>query len=367
VKPTHGLIIGKFYPPHAGHHLLIRAAAASCARVTVIVMAASHESIPLEARVRWLREVHQADAGVSVTGIVDDVPIDYQDDGIWRQHVALMREALQGVDAPPVSAVFTSEPYGEELARRFNAIAVTLDFARQLAPVSATAVRADVVGQWQHLAEPVRGALALKVVVLGAESTGTTTLSLALAEQLRGRGAAHGLTRCVAEYGREYSMHKWAAAISAAGLRGGERPHFDQLQWTPAEFEHIAAIQRDRTHQAARIGGPVLICDTDPFATLLWQERYTGSTTPEVEHIAESGLADLYLLTTHVGVPFEQDGLRDGEHLRASMTRRFEQRLRDAGQRFVVLEGDREVRLQQAIAGVDELLAHAWKFQAPLG
>jgi nicotinamide mononucleotide adenylyltransferase len=35
-------VLGKFYPPHAGHHHLIRIAA--CARVTVVVLAV--ESIP---------------------------------------------------------------------------------------------------------------------------------------------------------------------------------------------------------------------------------------------------------------------------------------------------------------------------------
>ena len=34
----HALIIGKFYPPHAGHHLLVQSAAATCERVSVVVM-----------------------------------------------------------------------------------------------------------------------------------------------------------------------------------------------------------------------------------------------------------------------------------------------------------------------------------------
>lgn len=51
MTPRHGLIIGKFYPPHAGHHLLVRTAAAVCSRVTVVVMAAEMESVPLQRRV----------------------------------------------------------------------------------------------------------------------------------------------------------------------------------------------------------------------------------------------------------------------------------------------------------------------------
>ena len=54
MRPRHGLVIGKFYPPHAGHHLLVRTAAALCERVSVVVMAAQVVSIPLPARVAWI-------------------------------------------------------------------------------------------------------------------------------------------------------------------------------------------------------------------------------------------------------------------------------------------------------------------------
>ena len=37
-RTPHGLVIGKFYPPHAGHHLLVHAAGAASDRVTVLVL-----------------------------------------------------------------------------------------------------------------------------------------------------------------------------------------------------------------------------------------------------------------------------------------------------------------------------------------
>ena len=61
MRMRHGLIIGKFYPPHAGHHRLIEVAAERCERVTVVACASSGESIPLDLRVAWLTERH-ADA-----------------------------------------------------------------------------------------------------------------------------------------------------------------------------------------------------------------------------------------------------------------------------------------------------------------
>jgi NadR type nicotinamide-nucleotide adenylyltransferase len=192
---SHGLVIGKFYPPHAGHHFLIDAAAASCRRVTVVVMAADVESIPLAARVSWLREAYASSASpspshgeVEVVGIVDNLHVDYSDDEIWAGHVALMRQAVMTSRhrAHPIDAVVTSEPYGGELAQRFGAADVRLDQARATVALSATKVRADPVAHWGTLSPPVRAYLARRVVVLGAESTGTTTLSLDLAAALRG-------------------------------------------------------------------------------------------------------------------------------------------------------------------------------------
>ena len=371
-RSGHGLVIGKFYPPHAGHHLLVRTAASQCGQVSVVVMAASHESIPLATRVQWMREVHAADAGVTVTGIMDDIAVDYEDPSIWDQHVDLMRQALRGIDAPAVTAVFTSEPYGAELAQRFNAAAVTLDVARLLAPVSATRVRADVPGFWLQLDPVVRAGLALRVVVIGAESTGTTTLSQALAQQLRGSGGAWGMTRWVREYGRDYSVAKMASAVASAQLQRLPPIRFEDLHWRSAEFVHIAQTQSRMEDVEASLGGPVLVCDTDAFATHTWHERYMHVAVPEVDLACSAARGDLYLLTHDEGVPFEQDGIRDGQAIRKWMTQRFKQRLadmdKDQPQRMphVTLTGNREQRLAQAVTAVGELVSRSWRFAKPL-
>lgn len=362
---AHALVIGKFYPPHAGHHLLIDAAAASCARVSVVVMAASHESLALTDRVRWLREVHLRTRHVSIAGVVDDVRMDLHDPAIWRAHVDLMRKALAGIGAPPVTAVFSSEPYGVELARHFDARPVMVDLARELAPVSATRVRADVCAHWDFLSPPVKAGLARKVVVVGAESTGTTTLSRDLVGALRACGGAHGATRWVEEYGRRYTVQKLASEIAAAQLAGGPLPMMDSLAWHTDEFTTIAQAQITLAAKEARIGGPILVCDTDAFATGVWHERYLGTKSPAVDAMAEADRGALYLLTDHEGVPFEQDGIRDGQHIRGWMNDRFLSRLAATGRPFVVMRGSRSERLRDALAALDKLLSESWRFAEP--
>jgi len=145
----HGLVIGKFYPPHAGHHFLIRSAAEARERVTVVVMAADVESIPLDVRVDWIRRAHARRPRVTVVGVTDNLEVDYESEAAWAGHVALMREAMgAGVR---VDAVFTSEGYGGELARRFGAADVRLDVGRATYAVSGTKVRADPIAAWDGL------------------------------------------------------------------------------------------------------------------------------------------------------------------------------------------------------------------------
>jgi NadR type nicotinamide-nucleotide adenylyltransferase len=365
----HGLVIGKFYPPHAGHHFLIRTAADAARRVTVVVMAADVESIPLSERVRWLREAYADRPHVAVTGVVDNLEVDYGSDSAWAGHVALMREGLaNGPHAAPVDAVFTSEPYGAELARRFDAADVRLDTGRETFAVSGTKVRDDPIAFWDMLEPPVRGWFARRVVVVGAESSGTTTLSRDLSEALRARGGPHALTRWVPEYGRELTVVKLALARVHAVRSGAPEPTVFDLDWSDADFEEVAGRQCADEDRAARSGGPVLVCDTDALATTVWQERYLGRATDTVHALAaRMPPRDLYILTDHEDVPFHDDGLRDGEHLRPWMTCRFREVLADSGVDWLEARGDRETRLREALKAVDRLSAGGWALGAPLG
>ena len=360
----HGLVIGKFYPPHEGHHLLVGTAAACSERVTVLVLSHEVESIPHATRVAWLREVHADQPHVTVHGIVDDHPVDFTDAAIWDLHEAVFRAGIAAITDEPVTAVFSSEEYGPELARRLGAVAVPVDDERGLAPVSGTAVRADPVRHWDRLAPPVRAWFARRVVVLGAESTGTTTVSRALVDALRARGGAHGLTQWVPEQCRATAIAKLAADRAVAVLAGRPPPRMEDLVWRSEDFRTMAEQQHATEEAAARAGGPVLVCDTDVFAVGIWHERYLGHADPEVADLARRH--PLYLLTHHAGAPFVQDGVRDGEAIRPWMTERFQEALEASGRATVVLTGPLEDRIATGLRAIDRLLDEGWGLADPL-
>ncbi len=349
----HGLVVGKFYPPHAGHHHLIDTAARACERLTVLVAASPRESIPIMLRAAWLRERH-TDPHVHIVPLVDDVAVDYDSETVWAAHVEIFRT---GVGGQPVDAVFSSEEYGAELARRFDAVHVPVDPARGRFPVSGTAVRHDPVATWEWLSPPVRAHLARRVVVVGAESSGTTTLSRALADHFAACGGVWAPTRWVPEYGRLYCEEK--VALAGPGRWIGD------LEWTSEEFTTIAERHAAFEDAAARTGSPLLVCDTDAFATSLWHERYLGSLSPAAERVHSRTRHDLWIVTDTAGVPFEQDGWRDGESVRERMGARFVEELSQRGLPHLLVSGSREDRLAAAVKACDELIDQGWIFSDP--
>ena len=361
----HGLVVGKFYPPHRGHLYLIAQAADRCARVMVLVMAAGCETVPLADRVAWLRAACAGLPGVSVAGMRCDVPVDFGDEAIWTAQVAVMRAALTGNGVPAVDAVVSSEPYGADLAARLGAEHICIDPGRAAVPVSAGRIRADLAGCWDDLIAPAQADLATRVVVVGAESTGTSTIAGLLAEHYRTRGGAWARTQCVTEAGRDYTITKGNQARAAAKAAGRTEPALDELEWTAADFDAVAAEQTRRENAAAIAGSPLVVCDTDAFATSVWERRYLDGQARGLQPWATTQLPrhDVYLLTSHEGVPWRDDGLREGDlAVRAAMTGWFAEALTPAGHSWVLLTGSIADRLALAVRVTDAALAHRAAF-----
>ena len=70
----------------------------------------------------------------------------------------------------------------------------------------------------------------------------------------------------------------------------------------------------------------------------------------------------LYLLTDHADVPFEDDGLRDGEHVRGWMNERFADVLRASGVPWHLVSGPPDERLRVALRHIDDASRVWWPF-----
>ncbi|MCC3274987.1 MULTISPECIES: AAA family ATPase [unclassified Arthrobacter] len=351
-----GVVIGKFYPPHAGHRHLIAAAAGQCTGLAVVVLASRFESISMENRVKWLAAEFEG-SNVTVIGMPDDCPVDYGSRAIWKAHNEVLRLALKMKGITAVDAVFSSEDYGRQLAGDFGAAHVMVDRERMDHPVSGTLCRDDLRAAWADVIGPARQDLAVRIIVVGAESTGTTTLAAALTGHYR---KSYPDLADVPEYGRQFTYDKFAAAQAA-----DPDAVLTDMVWTAADFAHIGERQNQMENDAAD-RCPLVIADTDVITTALFERVYIGEQSYgsylAVERIPRR---DLYLITDHEGVPFEDDGWREAEHPRAEMTEWFKEELTAAGASWILVSGTREERLATATEIIDLIIARRNHFTSP--
>lgn len=181
----------------------------------------------------------------------------------------------------------------------------------------------------------------LVVALLGAESTGKTTLAHALGAALREQFAAdaNATTRSVAvvsEYLREFCNEH------------GRTPRQD-------EQTHIADEQTRRIADAAR-SHDIVVADTTAIMIAVYSDHVFGDSSLYAAAEAAQARCDLTLLTA-LDLPWESDGLmRDGAHVREPVDARVRESLARAGCDYSVIFGTGRSRLDAALACVQRAL-----------
>lgn len=174
----------------------------------------------------------------------------------------------------------------------------------------------------------------IRIALFGPESTGKTTLSKQLAH--------HYDTVWVREYAREYLQEKW----------NNERKTCELGDIMPIAYGQIAL-----ENKVAQRADKVLICDTDLLETMVYSEQfYNGYADDALREAADENSYDLYLLT-YIDTPWEKDDLRDRPDQRLEMFRAFEKALQDFKKPYLLLKGNKQERLRNAIHAIDELIA----------
>lgn len=167
-----------------------------------------------------------------------------------------------------------------------------------------------------------------KVVLVGPESVGKTTLTKRL--------ASHFDTVFVEEYGRTY-CEKFGNDCNA----------FDLV--------HIAAGQLFLEDEAAKTARhDLLICDTDALVTQTYAELYLGHCPDFIAELAYSRAYDLTLLLTP-DVPFANDSIRLFADRRQWHFDRLKELLENQSRPYVVISGDFEARFEKAVRAIEAI------------
>ncbi len=283
-----GLTLGKFSPLHEGHALLLRAAAAHCDQLTVLVGTTDNDRYSFEQRRQWISDLLTSALVPSSLDLVivpdPDPDVDVQkdeygtvvDESYWSQWLTQNSQHLKGVDL-----VFTSDRYGAEIARRIDAVWFPIDPDRETVPVAASDINArphELFGLVSDVAKPD---VALTIAVVGAESTGKSTLVKRLAEHFETTYA-----------------HEWGRTISEA-----------HPTLTVEDFDAIVSMQDELIRTAQRLSNGLCFADTEAITTALFAPTYLGQEHPLSWQRAHTQDFTHYLLLDP-DVPWVDDGTR---------------------------------------------------------
>lgn len=319
-------VFGKFMPFHKGHEAMINFALSACDFLTVLVCCSDQEPIPATLRQSWLEDTFRHIPQIEILTYCYDeqlLPNTSETSAAVSEIWAAQFKTL----FPDYNIVVTSEPYGDLVAGFMGIRHIPFNIEKNLYPISATNVRADLLNTWAYLPDAVKASLVTKVVLLGTESTGKTTLTRKLATHFKA-GAVMEAARDIVADSNDFNTDDLylIAATHAAGIR-----------------------------QMALGESPLLIIDTDIHITLSYGEYAFGETLQIDQGTWQANKADLYLYLNN-DVDYVQDGTRLSETERNRLDLSHRRTLDKFSIPYEEITGNWEERFKKSVKLVEQLL-----------
>lgn len=341
-----GLVVGKFSPLHIGHESVIRHAMSMCEQVLVL----GYSQPPFagcgrESRLAWVGrrfpnvlnvqvdDAWLADQCASQAVQLRPMPHNSEVDEDQQEWLSWL---LQTVLLCEPDAMFGSEHYlaptCDRLSRNFgrHVVPYLVDLHREQFAISASRIRDDIHAHRQWLHPDVYRDFVCRVVLLGAESSGKTTLAQALAAEFD--------TVWVPEYGRQLWEEK-------------------DGHLTLDDLETIGSVQVANEEALLGKANGVLFCDTSPLTTL----GYAGwmfNAAPESLQLLSQRSYDLTILcSTDFG--FIQDGTRQSSEFQRVQQQWYEARMAELATPCVIAHGNLGQRIRQLKPVIDGLLGNS--------
>jgi len=326
------LVIGKFFPPHSGHFFLIDTAISQSKTVHVIMTYNSSQTISHQIRFEGLKSIYGDNPKVKLYSLSDEgMPAyDYECetlDEFYSHWVPFIYEHIKELDA-----VFTSEDYGDDFAKYLGVKHVLVDKERKQVPISGTLIRTNPLKHWEFIPEQIRKYFVKKIVIMGPESCGKSTLTKNLATYYN--------TNFVVEYGRIVFERNNGVTID--------------------DFIPISKGRQDLEDWLIQSSNKLIFCDTEDITTYLFSKMYYPDECEKVEEYFKEVLNskpkyDLYILLSP-DCKAVQDGTRQFLDTRWDHYKVIKSELISRGCNFVEIGGSWKNRFDSSVKRINSFL-----------
>ncbi|GAA3518146.1 hypothetical protein GCM10022393_35320 [Aquimarina addita] len=273
-------VFGKFLPFHKGHEAMIHFALQQCDFLTILICCSDQEQISCAVRKEWIVNTFKDQHTIEVR-VFNYLESELPNTSESSKEVSRLWAQTFKNQFLDYSFIITSEIYGNYVAEFMGVTHIPFDIPRNLVPVSATAVRNDIFLNWNFLPDTVKPYFVTKIVILGTESTGKTTLTKLLSDYFD--------CSLVLETGRELIENS---------------NDFDYEDLYKVSKEHAKRINN------ALLGkSPLVLIDTDIHITKSYSRFVFGKELIVKEAIYAANRADVYIYLNN-DVEHIQDGTR---------------------------------------------------------
>lgn len=328
-----GIYGGSFNPLHMGHVRCIIQAANMCRELYVIISTGENrDEIDYKIRYRWIYELTSHIGNVKIIRLSDNAKTktDYTEQ-YWLEDSVKVKDEI----GKKIDVVFCGSDYGEDsFWYKCYPESKIITFERD--GISSSEIRKHPYKYWDWIPKNVRPYYVKKVLLIGSESTGKSTLTINLAN--------HFNTNYIDEAGRDIS----------------ERSGTDLLMLSE-DFTEILLTHKMNEIKAIKQSNKVLFIDTDALITQFYMDFLSDERKVLNKPLSDAidGLNEYdMILFLEPDVEFVQDGDRSViiQNDRLTYSNKIKEIFNKHNKQFICISGTYRERYEKAVSIVNQML-----------